>query len=252
MLVGGDLPHGFHPALPLDVSTLATDRPSTLVFFRPGAGMLGFATPWTNVPSFALPGSIRLDVMHVMDLGVTARWVGTAVRKMFQAKAWGNNQGHRLAKDLRKHWRDVDRRAKALTGSRRKLVSRLPKGSGFAYLTGTDANDPRSKAKAMENRDLVRYLVAKLESMPKGVFVGKNALLYCGRCLEEMHGILREKRQRVVDPATADRFLQLQLLYLTRWKNANFHTTIKNHYAVHLADQALPCCAAQIIHGRNM
>lgn len=59
-------------------------------FFRADrTAPLQMVTPLYNVPGFSLPQRIRLDVMHVADLGTTARYIGTVLRRSLDAGVFG-------------------------------------------------------------------------------------------------------------------------------------------------------------------
>jgi len=232
LLPGGDLKE--HPAVALDVTKLRQDGPSRLRFFRASAGILSMLPAWAIVPGFELPSAVRLDVMHVKDLGVTARWIAHVVQRMLDAKAWPQPTGTTVAAKLYRFYRDGNGVAKR---NGKRLLSRLPKGTGVPLLTGK-GRDRICKAKAAENRDLVGFLVSELQSTTATV-KDCAALLGMGEDLLETYRILKEKAQRHFPREPAQAYLDAELRFLKTWRRLKLPRTIKHHMAVHLAEQAL-------------
>ena len=51
-----------------------------------------------QVPGFRLPSSLRVDAMHVWDLGNTLRFHGLALRRLLDAGYWpGGSHDERVA-----------------------------------------------------------------------------------------------------------------------------------------------------------
>ncbi len=59
-----------------------------MVFFRKHRGPVRFRSPFVVVPGWGV-SRIRLDVMHVMDLGTTSRFVALALHRLLAAGLWG-------------------------------------------------------------------------------------------------------------------------------------------------------------------
>jgi hypothetical protein len=61
-----------------------------------------------EVPGFRLPNTLRLDVMHIWDLGNTARWHGICMRRLIALNHWPgttkDEQIVNLVRELRVHY----------------------------------------------------------------------------------------------------------------------------------------------------
>jgi hypothetical protein len=231
LMPGGDLAR--HPALPLDGSQLRKDRPSKLVFFRATAGLLSMEPAWACVPGFELPTSVRLDVMHIKDLGVTARWVAHCFQLLIDAKVW-TPTGTAIATDLQRFYRSGDRLAR---DNGRRILSRLPKGTGVGLLVGKPP-DRLCKGKASENRDLVSFLVAKLQNTADAL-PGRRIWILSGLDLLETFRVLQQEKTRYLPRDVGLAYLRAETRFLRRWRLLKMHTTIKHHMCIHLAEQAL-------------
>ena len=65
---------------------------ATVFFYRATKQLvLPFLSPWFSVPGFILPRRLRLDVLHVADLGTTPRYIGTVLRSCLDAGIFGNS-----------------------------------------------------------------------------------------------------------------------------------------------------------------
>ena len=76
-----------------------------------GAGFLTFITRWASVPGVSIPNFLRLDVMHIKDLGTSARFVGTAMTRMIEGGVYeGSSKNEKLqglVDDLAEWYKEV-------------------------------------------------------------------------------------------------------------------------------------------------
>ena len=55
-----------------------------------------------QVPGVRLPETLRLDAMHVIDLGLNLRWQGMAIRRMLETKLYeGDTWAHKVQSFVR-------------------------------------------------------------------------------------------------------------------------------------------------------
>jgi hypothetical protein len=210
---------------------------AVLVFFRRRAGPLKFLSPWLGVPGVRLPGFIKLDVMHILDLGVTARFLGTALRRLLHAGRWGS-----------RHARSEDQRVSAMLGKIRAYYAERRQATGGRRLTEISRTFPGKllgpehkpffKGKAKECRDLLDFAVQELR-VPAPGLPGQGPLLEAGEALQAFYAAVRAHPGRLLPPADRGRLLVASLRFLSLWRQAKGHTTIKHHYFVHLCEQAV-------------
>ena len=50
---------------------------------------LRFVSDWGMVPGWALPDRLRLDVLHIVDGGITSRFIGTVMWRALRSGIWG-------------------------------------------------------------------------------------------------------------------------------------------------------------------
>ncbi len=209
--------------------------PATIRFFRSSAGFLKFVTRWLKVPGFVLPDSLRLDVMHVRDLGITARYIGTVHRRLLAARAFAGGtedaQLQVLVDELRRYYKEWDK-AHGTVGKRRRLCRF---GKVFGKLLGP-ADNPKFRGKAAETRDLLDFTVRKLEQHV-GIVDHGYALLKAGKALVETYTILKDKSARQMTAEKTRAYRLQTIAFLRWWRCAGGICTIKNHYDLHLADQ---------------
>ena len=48
-------------------------------------GVLKFPSPWLSLPGFSIPESLKLDVMHIRDLGTNGRLISLSAHRLCQA-----------------------------------------------------------------------------------------------------------------------------------------------------------------------
>jgi hypothetical protein len=205
-----------------------------LVFFRRQAGFLRFPSPWLVVPGVAWPDTLRLDVMHICDLGITARYIGTVLHRLLAAGHWGpattafEARVGTLRVAIRQYYREHHR----AHGVRLSEIGRnLPPN-----LLGPTRR-PFFKGKAKESRDLLAFAVGQLrEALPS--VPGRMAPLESGTALQDFYAVLAARPARGLPVAAHARLLVGSVRFLTAWAAAGGHTTIKHHYFMHLVEGA--------------
>ncbi len=87
LIIGGDISDPLVDSLSNELADHAT-----IMFYKANKNScLQFPSPWLSVPGFILPKRLRLDIMHIGDLGVTPRLIGTILRRALDAGCFGTD-----------------------------------------------------------------------------------------------------------------------------------------------------------------
>ena len=219
LLRGGIVLDPFGPQVQFD----AVDQ--WVAFWRPHDD-LACPTSWLGVPGFVLPNAVRLDVMHIADLGVTPRFEGFALRRLLAAGVWGQDdepqQVRRMIVSLRE-WYSQQGRAIG-----RRALTRI--GRGFSRKQLGTLKKPMLKVKAAEARTCLPWVVSQLSRHAHLVVRGPQ-LVRAGRNLEQFYKALREDRG-------ANEITRCATSFLTFWRRAGGRHTIKHHMLVHIGQKS--------------
>ena len=123
---------------------------------------------------------------------------------------------------------------------RRKKLSRLSRAVTVKMLG--KSSSPLFKAKAMENRCFLHFIVEELrEAIGKGVTPRHGKiLLRAGEALLGKYAIIQSNcGSREMDLEIKRKYLSLSCLFLRRWKKAGGKCVTKHHYSIHLAEQVV-------------
>jgi hypothetical protein len=168
--------------------------------------------------------------MHVVDLGVCARFVGVAVRRLLDSGAYGPTENSLRAwlNDLQEYYKHRERQ-----GFKCSKV-----GKGFSEKQLGKPQRPFFKGRAAEARHMVPFVVECIRRHHLRIQPHGTALLEAGCALLRVYRaqrrdvrLLPEKRCRELWHATCQ--------FLLAWSRAGGHRTIKHHYMVHWARQCV-------------
>jgi len=196
-----------------------------VAFWRPNDD-LACPTAWLGVPGFVLPNAIRLDVMHIADLGVTPRFEGVALRRLLRAEVWGQDDERFRVRRMVASLREWYCRQGRIIGKR--ALTRI--GRGFSHKQLGPASRPFLKVKAAEARGCLPWVVQQLSRHAHLVVRGPQ-LLRAGRHLERFYKAVREDRGASDITCCAKAFLAF-------WKRAGGRCTIKHHMLVHIGQKS--------------
>jgi hypothetical protein len=180
-----------------------------------------FPTPFSQIPGFDLPTRIRLDVMHIADLGTTARFSGTVLRQFLEAGLWGTDGEDMQVRRMLSELRDWYRSNPGL-----RSVHRL--GRGFTIKQFGPRLRPFLKVKAAESRTTFKWVAKALE-------VHYHMLEHGDALLAASHAKSRFYAALWTDGSHHE-LLDSVLAFLSAWKCARGRCTPKHHMLVHLAE----------------
>ena len=213
----------------------SVSAPADLVFFQTkGFHGLNFIFPLFAVVGFTIE-CLALDVMHVLDLGVTQYLVGSVLWALiagnFAKSEMATAELRRLEniKHLRRRmWAFYN--ANVRTRGEQSAIGRLT----FKMLSSQTC--PRLKAKAAESRNLLPLC---LQLVQEGHDLGAS-----GNCLVEATKALcafydtmwAEPRQ--MSAGGLDKLQKQMTRFLLFWKNWGGHMVYKHHCAWHMVERA--------------
>jgi hypothetical protein len=229
LVQGGDLLDVHEPELRVGRAEVGAQ----VCFFRPGAGFLRLLSPLLEVPGVAFPLSVQIDLMHVADLGVTARYVGTCMRRALDSGRWGPPRSSveacmaGLRADLQAYYACARARGAGLTELGRNFPVSLLGKARAPFFTG----------KARESRDLLGF-AADLVRVPNPRLRLRRHLAAAGDALQRVYAALHRSSTRGLASEDHREALRAGLQFLGAWKKAGGHCTIKHHYFVHMLERA--------------
>jgi hypothetical protein len=208
--------------------------PAQLTFFNSkGDHGLNFICPLFSIPGFSIE-SLSLDMMHIMDLGVTQYLVGTVFRKVVTSNF---ARSRALRANRRKHdnMLHLRRRMKAFYKSQPGKKSTYINKISFAQL-GTDKR-PRLKAKAAETRHLVP--LAQQLATENHRFLGAKAPYLKAACdeLANFYKLVQSSAERTMSADTIEMVQLAMTRFLTYWRGAGGHFVVKHHMSWHLVER---------------
>eukprot|EP00969_Alexandrium_andersonii_P034139 1492994-Alexandrium_andersonii.AAC.1 len=207
--------------------------PATLHFFDCQAEkMLNFVSPLFNITGFSV-ACLRLDVMHIIDLGLLQWLIGTVFWRLLLNNSFGDagaiHAEGRLLHNLfmlRRAMRVYYRANPQLTRIHRLTLKML-----------SARGKPRLKAKAAETRHLLPLAQALCAKYPSRL--GERGALLRGavdRVAKFLEVMRREPRR--MTPGGLASLQQHMATFLTFWKSFGGHLYYKHHMAWHLAKDA--------------
>ena len=208
--------------------------PCTLSFFDVrGSHGLTFVSPLFDIIGFNIE-AIHLDVMHVMDLGVTQYLVGAVLQELIE-----NNFVESAARhvDMRR-WMNLKAIRRRLSKYYRKHPGGRNEMSEIGRLTFEmlgPVGKPRLRSKAAECRHLVPLMVQLCTENP-GVLSAH--LQICCRELDIFYRTMEDEPDRHLTPAACQRLETSMIRFLLNWKAYGGHMVFKHHAAWHLVQRA--------------
>lgn len=211
--------------------------PITLSFFDVvGDHGLTFASPLFDITGFSIE-LIHLDVMHVLDLGVSQYLAGAVLRELVEnnfcrsTAAYAEMRRFDCIKALRKHLasfykEDVPER------STRSRIGRLT-----LPMLGTQRAKPRLHSKAAECRHLIPLLVKLCDDY--SVFLGERGayLRVCCKSMHDFYQTMAAEKRDMSEPGL-QRLQNSMVRFLINWKAYAGHLVYKHHCFWHLAERA--------------
>jgi hypothetical protein len=208
--------------------------PAQLSFFdAKGDHGLNFICPLFSIPGFSIE-SLSLDMMHIMDLGVTQYVVGAVFRKLVDNN-FARSTALRATRRRHDNMLHLRRRIKAFyksqPGRKATYINRI----SYAQL-GTQKK-PRLKAKAAETRHLVP-LVKQLAAESHR-FLGQKAAYLKAACdeLSNFYNLVSSCQERVMPPDDIEKLVTATTKFLTYWRGAGGHFVVKHHMCWHLVER---------------
>ena len=210
--------------------------PVTLKFFdSQGDHGLTFISPLFDIIGFSIE-CIALDVMHVMDLGVSQYLVGSVLRELMESNFCGSTQMNVAArrfdnlKAIRRrltlYYQDHERSRGTMSAIGRLTLPML--GS---------MKVPHLKSKAAECRNLVPLTVMLCAENPGLGGDGAFHLRTCCRELDSFYAVMKAEPRHMSQMGL--RQLQRHIgSFLVHWKAYGGHLVFKHHAAWHLAERA--------------
>ena len=213
-----------------------TTTPCTLTFFDTrGDHSLNFVCPLFNIAGFTIE-AMCLDVMHILDLGVTQYLIGWVFSTLIEAN-FAQSQEVYVFASRRENIRHLRRRLavyyKSL-GRSRGTMSAI--GNLTLLMIGPNTN-PRLKAKAAESRNLVPLLTQLCSENSDLLGEGGMHLKLCCTLLDRFYQIMREQPRRMPEASLAE-LQSCMSRYLVNWVALGGHCVYKHHAAWHLAERA--------------
>ena len=204
-------------------------------FWRPHAD-LACPTEWLGIPGFVLPNAIRLDVMHIGDVGVTPRYEGLVLRRLLQAEVRGQDDEPARVRRMIASLREWYGKQEQSIGN--KALTRI--GRGFSHKQLGTVRKPMLKVKAAEARTCLPWVVTQLARHAHLVVRGAQ-LLQAGRHLEAFYKAMREDRgaSELIDSATG---------FVKCWRRAGGRCTIKHHMLVHIGQKSARDACPSLYH----
>ena len=219
-----------------DLDHLFSELPVTLAFVNSnGDHGLNFITPIFWIIGFTID-CLCLDVMHIMDLGIT-QWIEGAV---FMRLLLNNFcQSVRTFSELRLKDNLIFVRRLMY-----KYYQTLPKTRGSMSAIGKlslkmlgDQQNPRLSAKAAESRNLAPLLVQLCKEYR--IYLGLNGNFLEAACTElnQFYIILKSER-RNLSSGTVTQLRRHATRFLAFWKRFGGNLTPKHHFFWHLSERA--------------
>ena len=208
--------------------------PTHLVFFDAAAERaMNFVGPLFTIVGFSM-ASLRLDVMHVFDLGIAQWAIGTVFMNILLNNAFRSTMEHADARLMQNLIR-LRKRIRAFYSKEcTRETSRIDRLT--MKMLGTRAL-PRLKAKAAETRHLLP-LAVKLVSEYKGQ-LGEHGFFIKGAVenLAAVYKVMRES-PRKMPPAKIAALERHMGIFLAFWKASTGHCYYKHHMGWHLVERA--------------
>ena len=215
---------------------LAIALPAELTFFDCKADSgLSFVCPLFDIFGFSVQ-SLALDVMHVLDLGVTQYLIGAVFMRLVENNFAGVDMvyvGMRRHENMKQLRLRLGKYYKSLHRARGTMSA----VGNLTYAMLSSVQQPRLKAKAAESRNLVPLLTQLCEEHFASLG-DRAANLKCAcEALHSFYQTMNSEPRQMSDLGL--RKLQGAMSrFLAHWKAFGGHLVFKHHMAWHLAERA--------------
>lgn len=210
--------------------------PCSLSFFdSKGDHGLNLIFPLFQIVGFGID-SLALDVMHVLDLGVTQYFVALVFARLIVNDFAGSgkpivfiNRAENLRHLRRRMWAyyKTQKRNRATMSQIRKLT--LP-------MLG-NLRQPRLRAKAAETRNLVPLCVSLCQESFQCLGKNKGLIKLCAESLRDVYETM-DQEPRVMSQEGLNKLRSRMFRFLQFWKASGGHLVYKHHCAWHLVQRA--------------
>jgi hypothetical protein len=210
--------------------------PATLLFFdSDGNHGLNFVCPMFAVAGFSIE-YLHLDVMHVLDLGVSQYVAGLVFRRLIENNFARSTQRtadlkrfdnlHHLRRRMRSYYKTLKRPRGTMSAIGRLTLLMLGK-----------LKEPRLKAKAAETRNIIP-LLTQLCAENSG-FLGEHGPYLAAACteLKRFYDTMTGS-PRVMNKTSLAALEQSSTRLLSYWKKIGGHFVYKFHALWHIAERA--------------
>ena len=210
--------------------------PADLTFFHTaGNHGLNFVCPLFKVPGFNI-SCLTLDVMHVLDLGVSQYLAGALFMTLIKNN-FANSDVVYVDMQRRHNMIHLRRRMSAYYKTQRRPRGQMSQIGKLTLPMLSSLRLPRLKSKAAECRNLIPLLPQLCTENP-GCLSGLGAhLQICCFELARFYRIMQAEPRRMSPGGLHD--LQSSMSrFLTHWKLFGGHVVFKHHCAWHMVERA--------------
>ena len=235
-----DLPYGarlVEDGALVDIHAVAdVTLPAVLTFFHTqGNHGLNFVCPMFSVPGFSI-SALTLDVMHVLDLGVSQYLAGAVFATLIQ-----NNfakSDHVYVDMMRRQ--NLFHLRRRLSAYYRSLVRPRGTMSQIGKLTLpmlSSLAKPRLKSKAAECRNLIPLLPQLCAENPDSLGDRSVHLQACCTALAQFYDVMQAE-PRIMSPGGLRDLQSSMCRCLNHWKLFGGHIVFKHHCVWHMVERA--------------
>ena len=222
---------------------LEEDIDDMLVFFRKHDDVpITFVSPLWAIEGLRIH-HLTCDILHVLDLGVTARTSGEICKRMLEAQVYGNAnteagrvQGlQALNRRLRRYYRAKDRKSRKRCTRRPCYVNRI--ALKMLGLASAWSNRPHLKVKGAESRDAFPHFASQAVRY-KGQIQNGRCTAKAALALRRFYKLLTCSPTRAFPEAACAQLIKTAEAARKWSRLAGFHLLPKHHMLYHLAAQS--------------
>ena len=211
--------------------------PVTLTFFNPhGDHGLTFVTPLFSIVGFSIE-CIHLDVMHVLDLGVSQYLVGMVLRRLVEGNVAGCPAGMQVGLKRFKNILYMRRRLAKYYGSLDRSRGTMSAIGRLQESMLGPMKIPKLASKAAECRNLVPLMVELCNESYDFLGDNKFQLKVCAQSLHRFYQVMKLE-PREMTPGGLHELRQSMVRFLVNWRALGGHMVYKHHAAWHLVQRA--------------
>ena len=201
--------------------------PITLRFFdSQGDHGLTFISPLFDIVGFNIE-SIALDVMHVMDLGVSQYLVGSVFRQLIESNFCNSTHRHVDARRF-ENLKALRRRLQTYYGTLDRARGTMSAIGRLTFPMIGELKWPKLKSKAAECRNLVPLTVLLHNEFPD--HLRSVHLRICCISLDKFYKLMKNET-RLLGPTSLRQLQSHMSSFLHNWKAYGGHFVFKHHAA---------------------